>query len=64
MGHSSVTATEVYSNMNLKRMSQDFPTIVSRYMNQAKIRKREQKSGIHNLWAYEILSGSVNLPSA
>jgi len=37
MGHSSVTTTEVYSNMNLKRVSQDFPTIVSRYVNEAKI---------------------------
>ena len=37
MGHSSVTTTEVYSNMNLKRVSQDFPTIVSRYVNKAKI---------------------------
>ena len=39
MGHSSVTTTEVYSNMNLKRVSQDFPTIVSKYINQAKIGK-------------------------
>jgi len=39
MGHSSVTTTEVYSNMNLKRVSQDFPTIVSRYVNEAKIGK-------------------------
>ena len=39
MGHSSVTTTEVYSNMNLKRVSQDFPTIVSKYVNQAKIGK-------------------------
>jgi len=37
MGHSSVTTTEVYSNMNLKRVSQDFPTIVSKYVNEAKI---------------------------
>jgi len=39
MGHSSVTTTEVYSNMNLKRVSQDFPTRVSRYVNEAKIRE-------------------------
>ena len=39
MGHSSVTTTEVYSNMNLKRVSQDFPTIVSKYINKAKIGK-------------------------
>ena len=37
MGHSSVTTTEVYSNMNLKRVSQDFPTIVARYVNMTKI---------------------------
>ena len=28
MGHASVTTTEVYSNMNLKRVAQDFPTLV------------------------------------
>jgi site-specific recombinase XerD len=37
MGHSSVTTTEVYSNMNLKRVAQDFPTIVTSYVNEAKI---------------------------
>ena len=37
MGHSSVTTTEVYSNMNLKRVAQDFPTIVTSYVNDAKI---------------------------
>jgi len=37
LGHGSVTTTEVYSNMNLKRVSQDFPTIVSSYVNEAKI---------------------------
>lgn len=37
MGHSSVTTTEVYSNMNLKRVEQDFPTIVTSYVNEAKI---------------------------
>ena len=31
MGHSSVTTTEVYINMDLKRVKQDFPTIVSSY---------------------------------
>ena len=41
MGHSSVTTTEVYSNMNLKRVSQDFPTIVSKYVNKAKIGKED-----------------------
>ena len=37
MGHQSVTTTEIYLNMNLKRVSQDFPTIVSKYVNEAKI---------------------------
>ena len=41
MGHSSVTTTEVYSNMNLKRVSQDFPTIVSMYLNEIKIGKKD-----------------------
>ena len=27
MGHSSVTTTEVYSNMNLRRVRQDFPKL-------------------------------------
>ena len=39
IGHSSFTTTEVYSNMELKRVSQDFPTIVSKYINKAKIGK-------------------------
>jgi hypothetical protein len=41
MGHSSVTTTEVYSNMNLKRVAQDFPTIVTSYVNEAKIEKED-----------------------
>jgi len=41
MGHSSVTTTEVYSNMNLKRVSQDFPTIVSSYVGQVKIGEKD-----------------------
>ena len=41
MGHSSVTTTEVYSNMNLKRVSQDFSTIVSKYVNEVKIGKMD-----------------------
>ena len=28
MGHSSVTTTEGYANMNMKRVQQDFPTLV------------------------------------
>jgi site-specific recombinase XerD len=39
MGHSSVATTEDYSNMNLKRVAQDFPTIVTSYVNEAKIGK-------------------------
>tara|TARA_Y100000992_G_scaffold56540_1_gene34240 strand:+ start:2811 stop:2981 length:171 start_codon:yes stop_codon:yes gene_type:complete len=37
MGHSSVTATEVYSKMKLKRLAQDFPILVQNYVNNAKI---------------------------
>ena len=44
MGHSSVTTTEVYSNMNLKRVSQDFPTIVARYVNMTKIGNLDTKT--------------------
>ena len=33
MGHSSVTTTEGYANMNMKRVKQDFPTLVSAYVN-------------------------------
>ena len=43
IGHSSVTTTEVYSNMNLKRVPQDFPTIVSKYVSKAKIGKSYTK---------------------
>jgi site-specific recombinase XerD len=39
MGHSTVTTTEVYLKMNLKRVAQDFPTIVSSFTNEGKIRK-------------------------
>ena len=28
MGHSSIETTEVYINMNLKRVAQDFPDII------------------------------------
>ena len=44
MGHSSVNTTEVYSNMNLKRVSQDFPTIVSKYVNEVKIGKLDTET--------------------
>ena len=37
MGHSSVTTTERYSNMNLKRVAQDFPTLVKSYAKTPKI---------------------------
>ena len=44
MGHSSVTTTEVYSNMNLKRVAQDFPTLVSAYLDDGKNIKRDRKT--------------------
>ena len=37
MGHASVTTTEQYSNMNLKRVAQDFPTLVATYENALKV---------------------------
>ena len=36
MGHSSVTTTEVYAKMELKRLKRDFPTLVSKYTKLAK----------------------------
>ena len=45
MGHSSVTTTEVYSNMNLKRIRQDFPTIVVSHRNTTKIGKGDTDLG-------------------
>ena len=54
MGHSSVTTTEVYSNMNLKRVSQDFPTIVAKYVNQAKIGKWDTKKMGYNSIVYDL----------
>ena len=44
LGHTSVKTTEVYANMNLKRVSQDFPTIVSKYVNDAKIGKLDTET--------------------
>jgi len=37
MGHSSVTTTEIYSEMNLKRVAQDFPTLVTSYVKTPEI---------------------------
>ena len=36
MGHKSVTTTEVYSEMNFKRVAQDFPTLVQNYPKKVK----------------------------
>jgi len=41
MGHSSVTTTECYSNINLKRVSQDFPTLASKEQEAVKLVKRD-----------------------
>ncbi len=38
MGHASVTTTEVYSNMNLKRVAQDFPTLVSHFKSESSVK--------------------------
>ena len=37
MGHASVMTTEQYSKMNLKRVAQDFPTLVSAYAVEPKM---------------------------
>ena len=39
MWHSSVTTTQVYSEMNSKRVVQDFSKLVHNYVNNAKIEK-------------------------
>ena len=41
MGHSSVTTTEWYSNMNLKRVSEDFPALASKDQEAVKLVKRD-----------------------
>ena len=41
MGHASVTTTEQYSKMNLKRVAQDFPTLVSTYAVEPKMGKED-----------------------
>ena len=46
MGHSSVTTTEVYSNMNLKRVAQHFPKLVDKSQYSTKIGECDM-----DLWA-------------
>ena len=41
LGHSSVTTTEVYANMNLKRVAQDFPSLSKHYRNSTKLSIRD-----------------------
>mgnify|MGYP006131254599 CR=1 FL=1 len=41
MGHSSVTTTEVYANMNLKRVAQDFPLLAKQYHYSTKLSIRD-----------------------
>ena len=41
MGHSSVTTTEWYGNMNLKRVSQDFPKLASMNQEEVNLVKRD-----------------------
>ena len=43
MGHSSVTTTEQYSKMNLKRVAQDFPTLVTTFIKSSEFGKRDTK---------------------
>ena len=37
LGHSSVTTTEVYANMNLKRVAQEFPSLSKEYRYSTKL---------------------------
>ena len=75
MGHKSVTTTEVYSEMNLKRVKNDFPTIFSRYVNQNRICKKDtiglpisykiltiREFGLL-LWEQEIGSSNLSTPT-
>ncbi len=48
MGHASVTTTEVYSNMNLKRVAQDFPTLVTSYLKTIEFGSGDTFSGDTN----------------
>ena len=41
LGHSSVTTTEVYANMNLKRVAQDFPLLAKQYHYSTKLSIRD-----------------------
>ena len=43
MGHSSVTTTEQNSKMNLKRVAQDFPTLVTKFIKSSEFGKRDTK---------------------
>ena len=43
MGHASVTTTETYSNMNLKRVAQDFPTLVSHFGSEPAVKDTKLK---------------------
>ena len=45
MGHRSVTTTEVYSEMNLRRVAQDFPELSNLYNNQIKLGKGDMVLG-------------------
>ena len=41
MGHASVTTTEQYTRMNLKRVAQDFPTLVSSYSDSEEFEQKD-----------------------
>ena len=41
LGHSSVTTTEVYANMNLKRVAHDFPSPSKDYRYSTKLSIRD-----------------------
>ena len=63
MGHASVTTTEQYTRMNLKRVAQDFPTLVSYYADTRNFGEKDTlwkdivarlRFMFRNIWTYGI----------
>ena len=56
MGHTSVTTTEQYTRMNLKRVAQDFPTLVDYYANTRNLGEKD------TLWKDTVDQNNLYLP--
>ena len=56
MGHASVTTTEQYTRMNLKRVEQDFPTLVSYYADTRNFGEKD------TLWKDTVDQNNLYLP--